>query len=77
MADVASRALRATPGVRITVSAIDIDENTIEIGLDADRDISHGQPPRIFAGLLAQIEAVQAVEPHARTLGRWRVRHIG
>lgn len=77
VADVASRALRATPGVRITVSAIDIDENTIEIGLDADRDISHGQPPRIFAGLLAQIEAVQAVEPHDRTLGRWRVRHVG
>lgn len=75
VADVASRALRATPGVRLTVSAIDIDETAIEIGLEADREIIHGAPPRIFAGLLAQIEAVQSAEPHGRTLGRWRVKH--
>ncbi|MGO4405587.1 histidine kinase dimerization/phosphoacceptor domain -containing protein [Bosea sp. RAF48] len=75
VADVASRALRATPGVRITVSVVDIDDTTIEVGLDADREISHGAPPRIFAGLLAQIEAVQTAEPQGRSLGRWRVRH--
>lgn len=76
VADVASRALRSTPGVRITVSVVDIDDTTIEVGLDADRTISHGEPPRIFAGLLAQIEAVQSEAPHGHTLGRWRVSHM-
>lgn len=75
VADVASRALRSTPGVRITISAVDIDGKTVEIGLDADREVEHGEPPRIFAGLLAQIEAVQSKAPHGKTLGRWRVRH--
>lgn len=75
VADVASRALRSTPGVRIAVSATNVDESTIEVSLEADREISHGAPPRIFAGLLAQIEAVQTGEPQGRGLGRWRVRH--
>ena len=75
VADVASRALRSTPEVRITVSVVDIDEATIEVGLDADREISHGAPPRIFAGLIAQIEAVQTADPQSHSLGRWRVRH--
>lgn len=75
VADVASRALRGTPGVRITVSVADVDDATIEVGLDADREISHGAPPRVFAGLLAQIEAVQTAEPQGGALGRWRVRH--
>ena len=75
VADVASRALRSTPGVRITVSVVDLDDNTIEVTLDADREISHGAPPRLFAGLLAQIEAVQTGEPQGCSLGRWRVRH--
>ncbi|MGO4171248.1 sensor histidine kinase [Bosea sp. TAF32] len=75
VADVASRALRSTPSVRITVNVVDIDDDTIEVWLDADREISHGAPPRIFAGLLAQIEAVQTAEPQGGSLGRWRVRH--
>ena len=75
VADVASRALRSTPEVRITVSVVDIDEAPIEVGLDADREISHGAPPRIFAGLIAQIEAVQTADPQSHSLGRWRVRH--
>jgi two-component sensor histidine kinase len=75
VADVASRALRGTPGARLTVSVVDSDEATIEVGLDADRDISHAEPPRLFAGLLAQIQAVQTVEPRGRALGRWQIRH--
>lgn len=75
VADVASRALRSTPGTAITVTVIDIDENTIEVGLDADRPISHAAPPRLFAGLLAQIEAEQTAEPDGMRLGRWRLRH--
>ncbi|MGX5735454.1 sensor histidine kinase [Bosea thiooxidans] len=75
VADVASRALRASPGVEITVSVFDIDEDTIEVALEADRPILHGAPPRLFAGLLAQIEAEQTAAPAGVLLGRWQVRH--
>ena len=75
VADVASRALRSTPGVRITVTVTDIDDATIEVGLDADRELIHSAPPRLFAGLLAQIQATQTVEPAGHVLGRWQLRH--
>ena len=75
VADVASRALRGTPGVRITVEVLDVDASAIEVGLEVDRDIEHSAPPRLFAGLLTQIEAVQTQEPHGRSLGRWRIGH--
>ncbi|MGX1744128.1 histidine kinase dimerization/phosphoacceptor domain -containing protein [Bosea sp. NPDC055353] len=75
VADVASRALRSTPGLRIVVEVVDVDASAIEVGLVADRDIQHSAPPRLFAGLLTQIEAVQTQEPHGRTLGRWRIAH--
>ena len=77
VADVASRVLRSTPGVRITVTVADIDASTIEVALEADRDIAHREPPRLFAGLLAQIEAVQSGAAERNHLGRWRVRHGG
>lgn len=75
VADVASRALRGTPGVRIIVEVVDVDASAIEVSLEADRDIEHSAPPRLFAGLLTQIEAVQTQEPHGRSLGRWRISH--
>jgi hypothetical protein len=73
--DVASRVLRTTPGVSINVIVSDIDASTIEIALEADREIAHIEPPKLFAGLLAQIEAVQASGAEGRRLGSWRVRH--
>jgi len=75
VADVASRALRSTPGVRIAVEVVDVDDSAIEVGLEVDRDIQHSPPPRLFAGLLTQIEAVQTQEPGGRSLGRWRIGH--
>ena len=75
VADVASRALRGTPGVRIVIEVLDVDASAIEVGLAVDRDIRHSAPPRLFAGLLTQIEAVQTQEPQGRSLGRWRIGH--
>lgn len=75
VADVASRVLRSTPGVSIVLTVEDVDADTVEIGLEADRDIRHSEPPRLFAGLLSQIQAVQSAAPNGRMLGRWRVRH--
>jgi hypothetical protein len=75
VADVASRALRGTPGVRIGVEVMDVDASVIEVGLEVDREIQHSAPPRLFAGLMTQIEAVQTQEPQGRSLGRWRIRH--
>ncbi len=75
VADVASRALRASPGLGITVSVLDVDEDTIEVALEADRPVPHGAPPRLFAGLLVQIEAEQTADPDGKLLGRWQVRH--
>ena len=73
--DVASRVLRATPGVSVTIIVRDIDESTLEIALEADRDIAPSEPPKIFAGLVAQIEAVPSEQAAGRKLGSWRVRH--
>jgi len=75
VADVASRALRSTPGVRILVEVVDVGASAIEVGLEVDREIRHSAPPRLFAGLLTQIEAVQTQEPEGRNLGRWRIGH--
>jgi hypothetical protein len=75
VADVASRALRGTAGVRIVVEVVDVAEDTIEVGLEVDREIRHSEPPRLFVGLLSQIEAVQVEEAHGRILGRWRITH--
>jgi hypothetical protein len=30
----------------------------------------------MFAGLVAQIEAVQVDQPEGRRLGSWRIRHV-
>lgn len=73
--DVVSRALRTTSDVSITVSVRDTDEETIEIAIEADREIAYSEPPKLFAGLMAQIEAVQVAPPEGRRLGAWRVVH--
>lgn len=71
--DVVSRALRDTPNVSITVAARGHDEGGIEIEVTADRDLPRSEPPKLFAGLIAQIEAVQTVKPEGRALGAWRI----
>lgn len=73
--DVASRVLREAPGVSITIVVRDIDETTLAVALEADRDITPSEPPKLFAGLIAQIEAVQAERAEGRRLGSWHVRH--
>ncbi|POR50307.1 sensor histidine kinase [Bosea psychrotolerans] len=74
--DVMSRALRSTPGVSIQISVSDIDDGTVEIAIEADREIAHSAPPKLFAGLVTQIEAIQAGAPEGARLGAWRVAHF-
>jgi len=73
--DVASRVLRSTPGVSVTIIVSDVDDTTLEVALEADREIARTEPPKIFAGLVAQIEAVQVEQAQGRRLGSWRIRH--
>lgn len=73
--DVASRGLRSEPGVALRLSVVDLDTETIEITIEADREVAHSAPPKLFAGLLAQVEAVQSRAPQGRLLGAWQVRH--
>ncbi len=73
--DVASRMLRTTPGVSLTIIVRDVDASTIAITLEADRDIAPSEPPKLFAGLVAQIEAVQVEPAEGRRLGSWQVSH--
>jgi signal transduction histidine kinase len=73
--DVMSRALRSAPGIGLKVSVTDIDETTIEIAIEADGDVPFTPPPKLFAGLVTQIEAVQVGAAEGRQLGTWRVRH--
>ncbi|MFN3674058.1 MAG: sensor histidine kinase [Bosea sp. (in: a-proteobacteria)] len=73
--DVASRALRSAPGLTLRLQVVDLDPQTIEIVIEADREVAHQPPPKLFAGLLAQVEAVLSRAPQGRLLGAWRVRH--
>ncbi|HEY5794274.1 MAG TPA: sensor histidine kinase [Bosea sp. (in: a-proteobacteria)] len=73
--DVASRVLRSAPGVNVTIIVSDVDETTLEVALEADREIPPSQPHKLFAGLVAQIEAVQVEHAEGRRLGSWRVTH--
>lgn len=73
--DVISRALRATPGIGVTLMVKDHDDNVLEIAISTDRDSAQGAPPRLFAGLLTQVEAVEISPPAGRSLGVWRVTH--
>ena len=73
--DVASRVLRSTPGVSLTIVIRDIDATSLEVSLEADRTIAPSEPPKMFAGLVAQIEAVQVEKAQGRHLGSWRITH--
>lgn len=73
--DVVSRGLRACKGLTIAVAVRDIDATTIEIAIEADREVQTVAPPRLFAGLLAQVEAVEITGAAGRNLGVWRLRH--
>jgi hypothetical protein len=73
--DVMSRALRGTPGIGLRITIVDVDEETIEFAMEADSELPHSEPPKLFAGLVTQIEAVQVAAPGGRQLGAWRVRH--
>lgn len=73
--DVVSRGLRTCKGLAVTIVVKDIDATTIEIAIEADREIEPGAPPRLFAGLLAQVEAVEVSGAAGRSLGIWRLRH--
>jgi hypothetical protein len=73
--DVASRVLRSTPGVSLTIVIRDIDATSFEVSLEADRLIAPSEPPKMFAGLVAQIEAVQVKKSQGRHLGTWRITH--
>lgn len=75
--DVVGRALRRNPRVTVTVAAIDRDEETIEIAIEADRDLDHSEPPKLFAGLLTQISATEVAPPARSCLGAWRIVHRG
>lgn len=75
--DVVSRTLRAAPGIGVTIAVADFDENTIEVAISADRDSAPIAPPRLFAGLLTQVEAVEISPAQGASLGVWRLRHDG
>ena len=75
LVDIASRVLRSTPGVSLTINVRDINATTLEVALEADRAIPVSEPPKMFAGLVAQIEAVQVEKPEGRSLGSWRINH--
>jgi two-component sensor histidine kinase len=73
--DVVSRALRAAPGIGIELAVTNAGEGIIEVAITTDRDTTQIAPPRLFAGLLMQIEAVEVSPPQGRSLGVWRLSH--
>jgi two-component sensor histidine kinase len=73
--DVVTRALRAAPGIGIDLAVTHAGENLIDIAITTDRDAPRIAPPRLFAGLLMQIEAVEISPPQGRSLGVWRLGH--
>jgi len=75
--DVVTRALRAAPGIGIDLAVTNADGNLIDIAITADRDAPRIAPPRLFAGLLMQIEATEISPPEGRSLGVWRLGHGG
>ncbi|PZU93867.1 MAG: hypothetical protein DI527_04930 [Chelatococcus sp.] len=75
LVDLSSRVLRQVPDLGIVMSVVDLDPSTIEVSLETDLAVENSEPPRLFAGLLAQIEIVEARPAEGRVLGRWRIRH--
>lgn len=73
--DVVTRALRAAPGIAIDLAVTHAEANLIDIAITTDRDAPRIAPPRLFAGLLMQIEAIEISPPQGRSLGIWRLGH--
>jgi two-component sensor histidine kinase len=73
--DVVSRALRAAPGISLELAVTSAGEGVIDIAITTDREAAQTAPPRLFAGLLMQIEAVEISPRQGRNLGVWRLRH--
>lgn len=73
--DLSSRVLRQAPDLGIVVSVVDLDASTIEVSLEADVTVTNSEPPKLFAGLIAQIEAVETRPADGHFLGSWRIRH--
>lgn len=73
--DVVTRALRAAPGIGIDLAVTKAADDRIDIAITADRDPPLIAPPRLFAGLLMQIEATEISPPQGRSLGVWRLAH--
>jgi two-component system, sensor histidine kinase PdtaS len=73
--DVISRALRGSPGIGIELAVTNTGDDIIDVAISTDRDTSQIAPPRLFAGLLMQIEAVEISPPQGRSLGVWRLSH--
>lgn len=73
--DVITRALRAAPGIGIDLAVTHAGANLIDIAITTDRDAPRIAPPRLFAGLLMQIEATEISPPEGRNLGVWRLGH--
>lgn len=75
LVDVISRALRTAPGIGIELAVTNAGENNIDVAITTDRETTLVAPPRLFAGLLMQIEAVEITPPQGRSLGVWRISH--
>ena len=73
--DVISRALRAAPGIGIELAVTNAGDGIIDVAITTDRDTPQIAPPRLFAGLLMQIEAIEVSSPQGRSLGVWRLSH--
>lgn len=73
--DVVTRALRAAPGIGVEIAVTNAGEGVIDVAITTDRDAPQIAPPRLFAGLLMQIEAVEISPPQGRSLGVWRLGH--
>lgn len=73
--DVVTRALRAAPGIRVELAVTNAGEGVIDVAITTDRDAPQIAPPRLFAGLLMQIEAVEISPPQGHGLGVWRLAH--
>jgi two-component sensor histidine kinase len=73
--DVVTRALRAAPGIGIDLAVTNAGDGLIDVAITADRDPPLIAPPRLFAGLLMQIEAIEISPPQGRSLGVWRLAH--
>jgi two-component system, sensor histidine kinase PdtaS len=73
--DVLGRALRTAPGIGLELAVTNAGDGLIDVAITMDRDAVQIPAPRLFAGLLMQIEAIELSPPQGRSLGVWRLSH--